>query len=126
MGSRIRLSLKYYDSARLKDAQRSCFIIIRWTMEYPDPEHRPLFFFALQTNLATPLLEPAAATLVQDRAERNWTERTALFRKIEALLNETCRRCPLSGDRRLAVRARARPRRPPRVPGTARSRILAR
>jgi ABC-type transport system substrate-binding protein len=113
-GLGIRLNLKYYDSpAELRALNDPYFIVIRWAMEYPDPGNLvgPLFSSRSKRNLETThYSSPRLDDLVRrTETERSWTERTALFRKIEALLNEDMPAVPLfSGDRRLAVRPRVR------------------
>jgi len=113
-GLGVRLRLEYYDSPEdLRTVSDPYFVVIRWTMAYPDPGDivTPLFFSRSETNLATlRYASPALDELVRStEAERSWTERTAVFRRIEALLNEDMPAVPLySGDRRLAVNPRLR------------------
>jgi ABC-type oligopeptide transport system substrate-binding subunit len=71
----------------------------------------PLFFSLSQRNLETLHYSsrPLDDLVRKTEAERSWTERIALFRRIEALLNEDMPAVPLySGDRRLAVQPRVR------------------
>jgi ABC-type transport system substrate-binding protein len=113
-GLGIRLNLEYFDSPdELKTLNDPYFIVIRSTMEYPDPGNlvTSLFFSLSQRNLETLHYSsrPLDDLVRKTEAERSWTERTALFRRIEALLNEDMPAVPLySGDRRLAVQPRVR------------------
>ncbi|OGD22534.1 MAG: hypothetical protein A2W03_18275 [Candidatus Aminicenantes bacterium RBG_16_63_16] len=113
-GLGIRLNLKYYDSPdELKASADPYLIVLRRTLDFPDAGNlvTPLFFSRSKPNLETlHYSSPALDELVlKTEAERSWTGRTALFRKIEALLNEDMPAVPLFlGEQRLAVQPRVR------------------
>lgn len=113
-GLGIRLDLRYYGSPdELRPVVNPYLIIIRWAMDFPDAGNliTPLFFSRSKANLQT--LHYSSATVDElvrkTEAERSWTERTALFRRIEACLNEDMPAVPLfSPEQRLAVQPRVR------------------
>jgi ABC-type transport system substrate-binding protein len=113
-GLGIRLSLKYYDSpAELKTCVDPYLIVIRWKMDFPDAAEivTPLFFSRSEPNLQT--LHYSSRVIdelvLKTGAERSWTERTALFRKVETVLNEEMPAVPLFlREQRLAVQPRVR------------------
>ncbi len=113
-GLGIRLNLKYYGSPdELKTTNDPYLIVIRWTMDFPDATNlvMPLFFSRSKPNLQTMhYSSPAVDELVRKtEAERSWTERTALFRRIEATLNQDMPAVPFfSREQRLAVQPRVR------------------
>jgi len=113
-GLGIRLNPKYYDSPdELKTSANPYFILLRWRMDFPDAGNlvTPLFFSRSRPNLQTLHYssKPLDDLVRKAETERSWTERTALFRKIEALLNEDMPAVPLfSGEQRLAVQPRVR------------------
>jgi ABC-type transport system substrate-binding protein len=105
----IRLSLKYYTSpSDLKTSPNPYLVVIRWPMDFPDAENviKPLFESRSATGLRLiHYANPAVDELVKKtEEERSWTERNALFRRIEAILNEDLPALPLfSQGQRLAL-----------------------
>jgi ABC-type transport system substrate-binding protein len=105
----IRLDLKYYNSvADLKAATNPYLIVIRWTLDFPDAANvvLPLFYSRSEPNLTTMhYANPALDELVmRTEVERSWTERIALFHRIENILNEDLPAVPLfSRGERLAL-----------------------
>ena len=113
-GLGVRLSLRYYDSPEeLKASVDPYLVVIRWTLDFPDPGNvvTPLFFSRSKQNLQSLHYSSRSLDelLLRTGEERSWTERTTLFRRIETLLNEDMPAVPLfSREQRLALQPRVR------------------
>jgi len=105
----IRLRMKSYRSVEeLQTAREPYFVFLNWRMDFPAPENIifPLFVSSSVLNnslmqYVNPRLDELAA---QAETERSWTERIALFQKIERILDLDVPAIPLfSRQERLAL-----------------------
>jgi ABC-type transport system substrate-binding protein len=108
-GLGIRLRMKSYRSVEdLRKAREPYLVFLNWRMDFPAPENIifPLFLSASVPNknlmhYANPRLDELAGLA---ETERSWTERIALFQKIERMLDLDVPAIPLfSGQERLAL-----------------------
>jgi ABC-type transport system substrate-binding protein len=91
-GLGIPLRMKYYRSQEEVQSIRAPYLaVVHWSLDFPDPENLvlPLFYSGSELNRAflrytNPDLDGLARAA---EVEPSWTERIALFRRIEQFLN---------------------------------------
>ena len=108
-GLGIKLRMKSFRSVEeLQTSREPYFVFLNWRMDFPAPENIvfPLFISSSVQNKSlmryfNPRLDELAG---QAETEGSWTERIALFQKIEQILNQDVPAIPLfSRQERLAL-----------------------
>ncbi|MBP1768661.1 MAG: extracellular solute-binding protein family 5, partial [Candidatus Aminicenantes bacterium] len=102
----------------IRPAKEPYLLLLHWSLDFPDPENivLPLFFSGAGLNqsllhYSNPRLDELAKAA---EVEQSRTGRTALFHKIERLLNEDLPAIPLfSRQHRLALQPYVRGVKPP-------------
>jgi ABC-type transport system substrate-binding protein len=108
-GLGFRLKMKSFRSIdELRTSREPYLVFLNWRMDFPAPENIvfPLFISSSIQNTglmrySNPRLDELAA---RAETEESWTERNALFQKIEQILEQDVPAIPLfSGQERLAL-----------------------
>jgi len=117
LGISLRLR-EYHSWEEIRPAKEPYLLLLHWSLDFPDPENivLPLFFSGAGLNqsllhYSNPRLDELAKAA---EVEQSRTGRTALFHKIERLLNEDLPAIPLfSRQHRLALQPYVRGVKPP-------------
>jgi ABC-type transport system substrate-binding protein len=105
----LRLRIKFYKNPEdIQTSREPYFVFLNWRMDFPAPENIifPLFISSSVQNKAlmrysSQRLDDLAA---QAETETSWSERIALFQKIEEILDQDVPAIPLfSRQERLAL-----------------------
>lgn len=98
----IKLRLRYYKlPEEIKAFKEPYLVIIRWMMDFPDPDNiiSPLFSSKSISNLAQ-YSNPQLDKLLEEASiERSWTRRIEVFHEIEKILYSDVPMIPLYSDR---------------------------
>ncbi|MBM3284728.1 MAG: ABC transporter substrate-binding protein, partial [Candidatus Aminicenantes bacterium] len=110
----IRLKMRYYrSSADLKAIREPYIVLFDWRMDFPDPENLVLPLFSSSAMINREILHYSSSRMDElikkGEVERSWTERIALFQKMEEILREDVPALPLfSRQQRLAIQPHVR------------------